>query len=157
LITFWSVAILVFLVVEGVTAGLAAIWFAFGAGAALISALCHAPVWLQILWFCAVSAATLILTRPLVRKYINTKTQPTNADRNIGQEGIVTEAIDNTLGKGSVTVRGKPWAARSADGHSIASGTAVLVTAIEGVKLLVVPLPAGNDKNPSATNGELQT
>ena len=139
LITVWSVAIVVFMVIEGVTAGLASIWFAFGAGAALLSALCHAQIWLQVVWFVVVSIATLILTRPLARKYLNARIQPTNADRCIGQKAVVTEAIDNLLEKGEVKVGGKYWTARSADGQPIAPDTVVVVTGMEGVKLFVVP------------------
>ena len=89
--------------------GLISIWFALGALAALVSALLHAPLWLQIVWFLVVSIAALALTRPLAKKYINAKTQPTNADMLIGQECVVTETIDNVLGMGAVTVGGKIW------------------------------------------------
>lgn len=61
---FWIAALILFVVVEAVTVGLASIWFAIGALAALICALLHGPVWLQVVWFLAVSLATLILTGP---------------------------------------------------------------------------------------------
>ena len=44
----WLIAMIVLLVVEGVVPGLISIWFALGALAALVSALLHAPLWLQI-------------------------------------------------------------------------------------------------------------
>lgn len=81
----WLIAMIVLLVVEGVVPGLISIWFALGALAALVSALLHAPLWLQIVWFLAVSIVALALTRPLAKKYINSKTQPTNADMLIGK------------------------------------------------------------------------
>ena len=81
----WLGAIVVFLVVEALIPGLVSIWFAFGALAALISALLRAPFWLQFVWFIAVSVAALALTRPLARKYVNGKVQPTNADMLIGR------------------------------------------------------------------------
>ena len=46
---FWLIAMVVLLVIEAVVPGLISIWFALGALAALISALFHAPVWLQII------------------------------------------------------------------------------------------------------------
>ena len=70
---FWLIAMVVLLVIEAVVPGLISIWFALGALAALISALFHAPVWLQIVWFVAVSVIALVLTRPLVRKYVNSR------------------------------------------------------------------------------------
>ena len=69
---FWLVAMVVLLIVEAAVPGLISIWFAIGALAALISALFHAPIWLQLVWFLVVSILTLILTRPFVKKYVNT-------------------------------------------------------------------------------------
>lgn len=81
----WIGLIVIFLIVEGLTAGLVTIWFAVGALAALIAAMFHAPLWLQLVWFFAVSIAAFAVTRPLVKKYINSRTQPTNADMLIGR------------------------------------------------------------------------
>lgn len=138
----WGALLILFLIVEGVTAGLASIWFAVGALAALIAALLHAPLWLQIVLFFVVSIVTLILTRPLARKYINGRRQATNADRILGMTGRVTETVDNIAGTGAVHVDGKYWTARTADGSIIPEGALVRADAIEGVKLIVSPLPA---------------
>ena len=79
----------------------------------MISAILGAPLWLQVLWFFAVSILTLCLTRPFAKKYVNSRAMPTNADMLIGKECVVTEAIDNVLGTGAVTVGGKVWTART--------------------------------------------
>ena len=100
----WVAVMLIFLIVEAATAGLTCIWFAIGALAALIAALFGAPLWLQIIWFFVISFVTLYFTRPLVKKYVNSKSQPTNADMVIGKEALVTEAIDNVEGVGAVAV-----------------------------------------------------
>ena len=134
----WLVAMVVLLVVEAAVPGLVSIWFALGALAALISSLFHAPVWLQLVWFLLVSVVSLILTRPLVKKYVNSRTTPTNADMVIGKDAIVTEAIDNLHGKGAVLLEGKTWTARMADEtQTAAAGKKVRVLRIEGVKLIV--------------------
>ena len=134
----WLGAIVLFLVVEAVVPGLVSIWFAFGALAALISALLNAPFWLQFVWFIAVSVAALALTRPLARKYVNAKVQPTNADMLIGRECLVTETIDNLRGTGAVSVGGKVWTARcDGEGPTIQNGAMARVLRIEGVKLIV--------------------
>ncbi len=134
----WLVAMIVLLVVEGMAPGLVSIWFALGALAAMISAMLKAPLWLQIVWFVAVSALSLLLTRPLAKKYVNAHTTPTNADMAIGQDCVVTEEIDNIRGTGAVTVGGKIWTARMAspDGKA-AKGETLRVLRIEGVKLIV--------------------
>lgn len=133
----WVVIMVVFLVVEAATAGLTCIWFAIGALAALIAALFGAPIWLQLVWFFVVSVVTLYFTRPLVLKYVNSRSQPTNADMVIGKEALVTEAIDNVESAGAVAVGGKVWTARSENGEPIEVGSIVAVLRIEGVKLIV--------------------
>ena len=135
---FWLIAMVVLLVIEAVVPGLISIWFALGALAALISALFHAPIWLQIVWFVAVSVIALILTRPLVRKYVNGRITPTNADMVIGKDAVVTEAIDNLHSRGSVLLDGKTWTARmDREDETAKTGETVRVLRIEGVKLIV--------------------
>ena len=134
----WLVLMIILLVIEGVVPGLVSIWFALGALAALLSAIVGAPLWLQVVWFLLISVVSLILTRPLAKKYVNSKTTPTNADMLIGQECLVTEAIDNVLGLGAVTVGGKIWTARTENPDiKVAIGQTMTVVRIEGVKLIV--------------------
>ena len=137
--TLWAAAI-VFLVLEGMTAGLVTIWFALGSLAALLASVFGAPLWLQLVWFFVISIAALFLTRPLARKYLNGKTQATNADMYVGKECVVTEAIDNVAGTGAVKVDGKVWTARSEDGSTIPAGAKAEALRIEGVKLIVKPI-----------------
>ena len=145
MIVIWAAAIVVFLIVEAATVGLASIWFAIGALAALISALFGAPLWMQVAWFVIVSGVTLYFTRPLAKKYVNARRQPTNADRLIGMEGIVLERIDNIAATGAVAIDGKHWTARSADGEPVEAGSLVVARAIEGVKLIVEPAETKNE------------
>ena len=138
----WAVLSAVFLGAEALTLGIVSIWFALGALSALVAEALGAAAWLQVVLFAVVSAAALALTRPLVKKYINGRTQATNADRAVGMEAIVQERIDNLAGAGTVRVDGKLWSARSAGGEYIPSGATVRVERIEGVKLIVSPLRA---------------
>lgn len=134
----WLIAMMVLLIVEGLAPGLVSIWFALGALAAMLSSLFNAPVWLQAVWFAIVSALSLVLTRPLVKKYVNSRVQPTNADALIGKNGVVVDAIDNIAGTGSVKIAGQMWTARSSDGNiPIMQGKIVTAKAISGVKLIV--------------------
>lgn len=137
-IAFWAAALVVFLIVEAVTAGLVSIWFVFGSLVALICAALGAAVWLQIFWFVIVSVATLVLTRPLVKRYVDSRSVATNADRSIGRAAVVTERIDNLAATGAVKLDGVVWTARSTDDAvAIEAGERVTVRAIEGVKLIV--------------------
>ena len=136
----WLVALVVFLVVEGLTVGLVSIWFSAGALAALLLSLWVENIWAQIACFLAVSALCLAAFRPLALKYLNpARRTPTNADRVLGMEGMVTQAIDNLRSTGTVQVRGMDWSARSAGEETIPAGTRVRVVRLEGVKLFVEP------------------
>ena len=135
----WLAVLVVFGIIEGATAGLTSIWFAAGALSALVVALLDGPLWLQIVLFLVVSFVTLITVRPLARKHLTPKNVPTNADRVIGAEGIVTQAIDNIRGEGLVNVAGQSWTARSEEDQPIPAGTLIRVLRIEGVKVYVTP------------------
>lgn len=134
---FWISALVILIIIEAVTAQLVTIWFAFGALGALIANLFDAPDWLEWVIFVSLSVVSLIATRPLVKKFSKKKIQPTNADRNIGEQAIVIEDIDNTLGKGSVNVKGITWTARSVNGELIEKDSKVIIRKIDGVKLMV--------------------
>ena len=135
--TLWLIIMVLFLAVEAATVGLVCIWFAAGALIALLAAMFGAQLWLQIVLFLVVSAATLYFTRPLVRKYVNSKVEPTNADMVIGKECRVTETVDNIAGTGAVYVDGKTWTARSVSDEVIPEGALVTAKSIDGVKLIV--------------------
>lgn len=142
-VLLWLIAMVLLGVMEAVTTQLVTIWFALGALAALIASALHAPVWLQAVLFVLVSVVTLIATRPLVRKHLNSRKVPTNADRVIGRVGIVQDDVCNTRAQGTVTVDGAVWTARSATGDDIPSGVQVIAERIEGVKLIVSPIQKG--------------
>ena len=142
----WLIALIVFAVGEAITVGLTSVWFAVGALGALIAAGFGAALWLQVVVFLALSGVTLLLVRPLARKYFIPRRVATNADRILGQEGIVTEDIDNLEAKGQVKVSGTVWSARSQrDEVPIPAGTRVRILRIEGVKVFVAPaeVPSG--------------
>lgn len=133
----WLLVMVACIVLELSTVSLTCIWFGLGALAALLSGLFGAPLWLQVVWFFVVSILSLVLTRPLVKKYINGKVQPTNMDMVIGATCVVLEPISNLSGTGAVKVGGKVWTARSVDGTVFAPGEKVVAVRIEGVKLMV--------------------
>ena len=134
----WLIAVAVFLIVEAIVPGLVSIWFAIGSLAALLAAMLHAKIWLHVVWFLLISVAALALTRPLAQKYVNSRTQPTNADRILGKECVVREPIDNVQGTGAVAVDGKVWTARmDTDEQTAAVGEIVVAQRIDGVKLIV--------------------
>jgi len=136
----WLALLIAFAAVEAVTVGLVSIWFAAGALAGLLSTFFTDSVWIQTAVFLVVSAVSLALARPLARKFFVPKQVHTNADRAIGREAVVTQAIDGLRGTGTVKVGPAEWTARAEDGGRIAAGAVVKVLRIEGVKLIVAPV-----------------
>lgn len=135
---FWTIAIIVFMVVEASTAQFVSIWFAGGSFAALVSAIFEVSIPLQILIFVLVSGLLLIFTKKFVNRLKTPTGIKTNYDALIGQTAVVTEDISNPDGKGAVKLRGIEWSARSANNTQIKQGAYVTVKNIDGVKLIVV-------------------
>ncbi len=133
----WLALVVVFGVLEAITAQLVSIWFVIGCVAALCTYFLGASVLVQTAVFVAVSALVLLLTRPFVRKITMKKFQPTNADSFIGLDAVVTKTIDNIRAVGTVKVKGVEWTARSESPEIIEEGEIVTVKSIEGVKLIV--------------------
>lgn len=133
----WLAALVVLLIAEALTLGLTTIWFAGGALIALVAALLGANVWVQLGIFLAVSLVLLVFTRPLALRYMNKSTLKTNVDSLAGEQGIVSETIDNLEATGKVKLNDVFWMARSEDGSIINEGTVVEIVRVDGVKLIV--------------------
>ncbi len=135
---YWLIALIVFLVIEAATLGLATIWFAGGALVALIAAMCGAGLGIQVASFLVISLVLLIFTRPFAVRFLSKDTLKTNVDRVIGMEGVVTEEISNLAGTGKVSLGGNIWTARTEnEGGTIPVDAVVAVLRVEGVKLIV--------------------
>ena len=143
----WIGFFILSVIVEVSTMNLIAIWFMPGTLLSILLSLLAVPVWMQAaVWFVVtvtVFAATFRLSARLRRPRV----QPTNADRVIGQTGVVTVAISDREQSGQVRVMGQIWSART-DGaertdetaDTIPVDTEVRVLRIEGVKLIVTPV-----------------
>lgn len=137
---FWIAFAIVLLIAESLTTQLISIWLGLGAAVtAVITAIFpNIPVAVQILIFLVLSAALLVSTRPLVKKFLRKKKgTETNLDRLIGQDAVVVEAINNIDGVGRVKIQGNYWSARSANGADIPVDTIVVFEKIEGNKAIV--------------------
>lgn len=133
----WVAVIIAGVTIEALTLNLSAIWFAVGALAALVTASIGFDLSVQLIVFVLFSAVLLALIRPFCRRFLQIKQEPTNADRIIGTNAVVTEPIDNLQETGEIKVYGQIWTARSADKTAIAKGDTVRVVAIRGVKAIV--------------------
>lgn len=136
----WALVIVLFTVVEGLTVGLTSIWFSVGGLAALLISFFTGNHWVQVWGFLIVSLLSLLALRPMAKRYFaGRKSVPTNFDRIVGQEGIVTQEICNLENRGQVKVSGQQWSACSVSGLVIPEGTTVIIQRIEGVRVFVEP------------------
>ena len=135
--TGWLIALIVLVVLEAATVGLTFLWFAVGAFGALVLSMLGVSVWVQIAVFLGLSAAALVLVRPMAARLFRTGVSRTNADRILGQTARVTEEINNLTPSGQVTISGQVWTARSEGGEVIPVQSKVRILRIEGVKVIV--------------------
>ena len=136
-IILWVVLVIICILVELATVGLTAIWFAAGALVSLAAAALGANPIVQIILFLAVSIVLLAATRPWAKKYINSRTQSTNADSLIGQTIQIKERVSNMDQTGMAVVHGQEWTVRTRnDNEIIEPGEKAKILAISGLKLI---------------------
>ena len=136
-IGIWAIVMVFMLLLEAATQSIVSIWFAAGALAALLAAALGATVPVQVSVFFFVSGLLLAFLLPYLRRKMEMKRTPTNADRIIGAEGVVTEIIDAIEGTGQIRVMGATWSAVSATGEKLPEGTGIFVKDIQGVRAVV--------------------
>lgn len=141
-VIIWAVAAAAFLIVEVVTVTFVAVYFAIGAAAAAAVALGNGGFALQLVAFSVTGAVLLLLTRPILKKRLESPDVATNVNRMVGKGGIVTITIDNDANTGQIRVGTEYWTARLVEGHAhevLPVDSRVTVEAIEGVTARVRP------------------
>lgn len=135
---FWLATFGILIVIEIITLGLTTLWFAVGALFAFLMALINMPLAVQVVGFVLVSVIMLVFTRPLLTKYLNTKTTKTNAEGLVGHSARVILPINNLKSEGQVIINGMEWTARSTKDEVVfQKDEMVNVAGISGVKLIV--------------------
>ena len=136
----WLGVGLLAVVLELLTASaLVSIWFAVGACAAALVSLLDFSIGIQIAVFVIMSFLSMLIVRPVAARYLRGNVVRTNADRYIGEKGIVTKKITSN-DWGEVKIQGTIWHAVSVEDEEIEEGSRAKVVAIEGAKLLVMKL-----------------
>jgi membrane protein implicated in regulation of membrane protease activity len=125
--------------------------FAVGALAAAIAAFLGLSVALDWLLFVVVSAAASAVLWPLRRRLDSrTPRQTIGANRWVGREALVLRDIPGIQGEtGLVRLDREEWRAESMMGLPIPSGSKVLVSRVDGTRLVVLPLEAPSPLPPA--------
>ena len=136
----WIGFAILMLLCEGFTTQLVSIWFVLGSVCAAITTIFTSDITIQSAVFLVVSLVSLIVTRPLVKRFKKrNKTTGTNADRYIGQVGFMLTDLTDIDKTAQAKVGAETWTVKS-DKAPLLKGTKVKVLAIEGVKLIVEPV-----------------
>jgi membrane protein implicated in regulation of membrane protease activity len=115
-----------------------AVWFAIGAGAALLISVMGLPFPLQLTCFILLSAVLLLGTRKMVESYFETKKAATvDTSVLVGEAFMVTEEINNIMDVGSIQINGKVWQARAECRTRFAPGALVKAVRFDGPKVFV--------------------
>ena len=120
---------------------LISVWFTAGSLIALIASLLGMSLPGQVALM-LVSSIVLLIAFVLLRRKMGilpSQKQATNADALIGKQGEVIQRVDPVENIGQVQVNGQIWSARTDGSQAIEVGTAVKITELRGVKLVVVP------------------
>ena len=137
-IVLWVLLIIAFVIGELISVGLTSIWFAAGALAALLLALLGVGPLVQFAVFLIVSIVLLLSTRSWAQRFINSRTQKTNADSIIGQTIRIAERVSNRDQTGMAIVHGQEWTVRArSDDEVIEKDQNAKVVEISGGKLIV--------------------
>ena len=134
----WLILGAVLAIAEVFTTTFALIMFAAGAFAAAGAAALGFPLWVQVLAFGAVSAASLWLVRPAITAKLNQSQEA--AEMGLaeieGGIGVVLQTVD--LNSGLIKIEGETWSARALDASQvIEKGERVRVIEIKGATALV--------------------
>jgi membrane protein implicated in regulation of membrane protease activity len=134
----WLVIGVALAVAEVFTTTFVLIMFSAGALAAALVAAVGLPIWLQILAFGLVSAASMGLLRPVIQRHLHQGggSAPMGLAEIEGSAGLVLERVD--LDHGMIKIEGELWTARPYDStQTFEPGERVRVIEIKGATALV--------------------
>lgn len=134
----WTIFAIVMGIGEMFTAGFFLLPFAIGGAAAAILAWVGANVLAQWLVFFGVTIFALAYLRKYIGHQDEAEQPRVGANRWIGSEGVVLEAIDAHAGSGMVRVLNEEWRATSLS--PIKAGARIVVTDVQGARLMVEQL-----------------
>ena len=133
----WFVVAAVFAIAEIFTAGFFILWFGVGAAVAgVLAAIGLSSAW-QWIAFIIVSSLLVMLSRRFAERFSRPQPDGIGANRLIGKQAVVLEAIDNLRNAGRIRLDKEEWRAESATGEVLSPGTRAVVTGTSGTRLVV--------------------
>ncbi len=147
----WLVVAVVFAVGEIAVAGsFFLLPFAGGALAAAVVGFVGGSVALEWLTFVIVSGLGAAVLRPLARQLDRGPTHAIGANRWVGRQAYVLRDIPSGPGAtGLIRLDREEWRAESLMGVPIRAGSTVLVSRVDGTRLIVLPVEEPLEPGPS--------
>ena len=147
----WLAAVVIFTVGEIAVAGsFFLLPFAAGALVAAVVAFAGGAVALEWLAFVVVSGVGSAVLRPLAKRLDQGPTHAIGANRWVGREAYVLRDIPAGPGAtGLIRLDREQWRAESLMGVPIPAGSTVLVSRVDGTRLVVLPLQEPLEPGPS--------
>ena len=134
---FWGILCAVMIIAELASMQLVSIWFALGAVGAFCMTLAGFGFTAQLAVFVLISVLLLLITRPLLKSVRVKQVARMNADKDIGQTAVIIQEVDPALGTGRARTNGVDWIAVSETGETIPVKSVVVISRIDGAKLVV--------------------
>jgi len=135
---WWTLAAVVLIIVEILTAGFVLGSFGIAAFITAVVAYIGFPIEFQLIVFIASSLVIFFTLRPIAKKYLAPKKKiETNVHRLIGKKAIVIETIDNFRQTGRVKIDGDDWRARTESQEVIPVGREVIIKVVDSATLIV--------------------
>lgn len=134
----WTIIAIVCLSLELTSGDFYVTCFAIGALVSAVAAAFDATLWVQVLLFAVVSAASIFFIRPKLNALLHRggHERPSNTDALIGRIGTVSQTIP-TGGYGRVKLDGDDWKAMSTDSDPLEVGMRVRIVGRESVIVTV--------------------
>ena len=141
----WLIIAGITFVLEMFTAGFLVFWFGISALFVMLLSFFISDLIIQTTIFIILSIILILSTRPLVNKFIATKTVKTNVFSLVGKKAQVIKELNPIEGKGQIKVNGEVWSAEEIHGETVPVGTEVEINEISGVKAIVSVLRLPNN------------
>ncbi|MFL0246586.1 NfeD family protein [Candidatus Clostridium stratigraminis] len=135
LLILWIIISISALLIDIVTSAFLFLWFTIGGIAAIIALIFNYSFTVQLIVFIAISAISMGIGYPTVRKYLGKSVKKTSTM----EEGYINRVIiadDDFVETAKVKVDGIYWTVKNY-GEPIKKGDSVIISAIEGNKLIV--------------------
>jgi len=133
LIIMWAAIIAVALLLEFITYEFYTSWFAIGSAVALVMAATGVDLAWQVVAFFLVSLLFMIIFRPMLKRYADTKTVPTNADAHFGRKArLLSDVVD---GRSEIKLFGVTWVVNCEE--PLKTGDEVILVGTDGNKYIV--------------------